>query len=423
MQEKAKKRSIRSMLLRSALIPSLVLGVLVLYISISAMINGMTVEIQKSLSVAAHSLYNTYSLIAPGDYQENGGVVTKGERVISGDYQIIDALKESYHMELSLFYGEDRVATTIQDANGQRLINTKIDDQAAYWVLEQEKDYFSKQQMINGTRYFAYYLPIKNSDGSVVGMAFAGQTYAAIQDTFMNIIVKALLAAAVVLIIVISICFVLSKGMVDSLKAVMSYMSQLANGEFDAKIETAVVKREDEIGELGRHSAQVGKELENMIVRDPLTGLYNRRACSNYLMKQMERCRRSKEDIVTVALGDIDFFKKINDKYGHDCGDLVLVTVANIFKEHMKDCGIAARWGGEEFLLIFDRPEDVAREFIDEILDEIRAYDFNYNDQHFNITLSVGVNGSIRGKSYDDIVKIADENLYTAKETGRNKVV
>ena len=142
-----------------------------------------------------------------------------------------------------------------------------------------------------------------------------------------------------------------------------------------------------------------------------------------YLEKWMDICNKRQENRITVAIGDIDHFKKINDTYGHDCGDLVLVTVSDIFKKHMKDNGCTARWGGEEFLLVFEKELEVASGQLCEMLNEIKNYEFDYKGQKFHVTLTVGVNGDIIGRSFDEIVNNADECLYKGKTGGRDRVV
>ena len=148
-----KKKSIKRMLIGLSVIPVIFVGVILMLISGHSMWNGMTDEISNSLAIAANSLYNTYSLVAPGDYQVKDGVLMKGDLVLEGDYAIVDALKKSYGMEITLFYGDERRLTTLMDAEGNRLISTKADSQAVKWVLESGRKYFAQNIEINGEGY------------------------------------------------------------------------------------------------------------------------------------------------------------------------------------------------------------------------------------------------------------------------------
>ena len=117
---------------------------------------------------------------------------------------------------------------------------------------------------------------------------------------------------------------------------------------------------------------------------------------------------------------DIDYFKKVNDTYGHPIGDKVLIDVSRIIKENVRGCDLVGRYGGEEFLIIF--VESDSREAfiaIEKIRKMISEYDFSYIEG--NITISGGVCQFTTEEN--DIVKIADENLYKAKNSGRNKIV
>lgn len=418
-----KKKSIRRTLIGLSVVPAVFVGIALMIISVHSLWNGMTQEVSNSLAIAANSLYNTYSLVAPGDYDIRDGALVKGDFVIEGDYAIVDALKEAYGMEITLFYGDERRLTTIADAEGKRLIGTKADSQTVHWVLETGRKYFSQKVEINGEDYFGYYVPILNKDKSVVGMAFAGKKRAEVIDSIAGSIVQSILICMLVVVATLFVCVAASQKIVEALKSIMEYLGFLAQSDFSRKMPKHVQRRTDEIGDMGKYAEDVSRSLEEMITTDPLTKLFNRRACKKYLEKWIGICNKRQENRITVAIGDIDHFKKINDTYGHDCGDLVLVTVSDIFKKHMRDNGCAARWGGEEFLLVFEKEVKVASEQLCAILNEIKNHEFDYKGEKFRITFTVGVNGDIIGHSFDEIVNSADECLYQGKNGGRDRVV
>ena len=124
-----------------------------------------------------------------------------------------------------------------------------------------------------------------------------------------------------------------------------------------------------------------------------------------------------------MALGDIDFFKKINDTYGHDCGDLVLTKLSDIFVKYMDNNGIPIRWGGEEFLLVFKADYQTAYELVDNMMDEIRKNRFEYEDTTFHVTMTFGITEYRQKESIEEIVKRADDLLYKGKTGGRNQIV
>ena len=418
-----KKKSIRRTLIGLSVVPAVFVGIALIIISVHSLWKGMSEEVSNSLAIAANSLYNTYSLVAPGDYELKDGVLMKGELVIDGDYAIVDALKKSYGMEITLFYGEERRLTTITDDEGKRLVGTKADSETVKWVLETGRKYFSEKLVINGEEYFGYYVPILNKDKSVVGMAFAGKKRAEVISSIWESIMSSVLICVLIVVATLLVCVAASQKIVDALKSIMEYLGFVAQSDFSQKMPKHVQSRTDEIGDMGKYAVEVSRSLEEMITTDPLTKLLNRRACKKYLDKWIEKCNKRQENRITVAIGDIDHFKRINDTYGHDCGDLVLVTVSDIFKKHMKDSGCAARWGGEEFLLVFEKDVESMQEELCEILNEIKNHEFVYKDETFRVTFTVGVNGEILGRSFDEIVNGADECLYKGKTGGRDRVV
>ena len=174
---------------------------------------------------------------------------------------------------------------------------------------------------------------------------------------------------------------------------------------------------------MGSYAATVSCSLKDMITTDPLTGLLNRRACRSNLQKMIEQCRENRQQSLSVTIGDIDFFKRINDTYGHECGDMVLKSISNIFKKNMVEKGLVSRWGGEEFLLAFELPLVQAQEKLEQIADEIKETAFAYEGETFSVSLTFGLTDVTGAQSLDEIVKEADDLLYRGKAEGRNRIV
>lgn len=151
---------------------------------------------------------------------------------------------------------------------------------------------------------------------------------------------------------------------------------------------------------------------------DLLTGIYNR----VYLMKELNDQISEKLNQFMFAILDIDDFKKINDTYGHDFGDKVLQTFALIMKEEIGQNGIAARYGGEEFVLLFKCNNiQIANEVFARIA--YRLGQFSKSEKEIQITFSGGLEVYQIEYEIDNLIKRADENLYEAKRSGKNKVI
>lgn len=165
-------------------------------------------------------------------------------------------------------------------------------------------------------------------------------------------------------------------------------------------------------------------EKEFMSVLDGLTGLYNRRQFEIGLEQEYNRTKRHPSDF-SLAILDIDFFKKVNDTYGHQYGDYVLKTVADLMKQSFRKTDLLYRYGGEELVMIMPETNiEGAIIPVQRLRRMVEEYDFNYNNVKAKVTVSIGLTMNYQTlNSAADILKSADEALYRAKEGGRNRVV
>jgi len=165
-------------------------------------------------------------------------------------------------------------------------------------------------------------------------------------------------------------------------------------------------------------------EKEFMSVLDGLTGLYNRRQFEIGLEQEYNRTKRHPSDF-SLAILDIDFFKKVNDTYGHQYGDYVLKTVANLMKQSFRKTDLLYRYGGEELVMIMPETNvEGALIPVQRLRRMIEEYNFEYNGVKAKVTASIGLTMNYQSlTSSTEILKSADEALYKAKESGRNRVV
>ena len=153
---------------------------------------------------------------------------------------------------------------------------------------------------------------------------------------------------------------------------------------------------------------------------DPLTRLPNRRA----ILDVLEEIDRDKDSTISIAIGDIDHFKRVNDTYGHDAGDEVLKNISELIMKFMDKKGYCARWGGEEFLLVFtDTNGDDAYMVLDNFRRRLSESVTEYEGTRIMVTMTFGLEEHGFFQTTDKTIKAADSKLYTGKDTGRNKVV
>ena len=166
----------------------------------------------------------------------------------------------------------------------------------------------------------------------------------------------------------------------------------------------------------------INDELAQQVYVDSLTGIYNRRAISEIIPKELTKADQlSKKN--SYVLCDIDFFKKVNDTYGHDAGDFVLKEIAEILNQNTRITDTVSRYGGEEFMIFFPQTgQDEALFICNKLRKLIEAHDFVHNEDVIKITMSFGIFTAEDEKiAWGDCVNLADKALYTAKENGRNR--
>ncbi|MBF0203036.1 MAG: diguanylate cyclase [Desulfamplus sp.] len=193
-------------------------------------------------------------------------------------------------------------------------------------------------------------------------------------------------------------------------------MSEKNRSEF----QVGFSKLRKELDQAIKHS----KDLETKLNQDPLTKVYNRRAYTKHISTEMERFLRYKT-IFSILVLDIDFFKKVNDTYGHAIGDRCLQEITKRTSQVLRKNDILARYGGEEFVVIMpETSSDGAVIVAEKIRQNIEKIEFLYKSNTIRMTVSIGVTEVKNGdKSHEKVFERADAALYKAKNEGRNRVV
>jgi two-component system cell cycle response regulator len=164
-------------------------------------------------------------------------------------------------------------------------------------------------------------------------------------------------------------------------------------------------------------------KMAEMSTVDELTKLYNRRYFIEALEGEFERAIRYGTEIALVMM-DLDYFKKINDTYGHLAGDMVLSKIGDMLKAHVRRNDLACRYGGEEFAVILPSvSKESTYAAYDRFREKVFAQHFEYESMQFSITVSIGIAYSNSAESINDLLAHADQALYQAKEENRNKII
>ncbi len=161
----------------------------------------------------------------------------------------------------------------------------------------------------------------------------------------------------------------------------------------------------------------------NLASLDPLTGIYNRYAMENMVSREIELTQRNNTPLSMIAL-DIDYFKKVNDSYGHAAGDCVLKHLTECVHQCTRTTDAMFRYGGEEFILLLNNTDLFgAQELAERIRKNIEQTPYIYDGKSIKITASIGISTFIENDTSSDFFKRADKALYRAKSAGRNQVI
>jgi len=227
-----------------------------------------------------------------------------------------------------------------------------------------------------------------------------------------------------------------SEDSIDYLKSKMLDSFSSFVNTFDQK----TVTKKDHLGTIAKEYSSVNQELEqyksqvsqlqndlekykNESVQDHLTGLFNRKYLDMKLSEEIERFKRMGTPF-SVVMADIDKFKSINDTYGHQIGDQVLKHMSQIIKETIRKTDFAFRYGGEEFVIILINADIRNATLIsDQIRKKLEATNFSLKDGSFCVTSSFGVAQFRPEDTAESVIMAADSRLYTAKQSGRNRVI
>ena len=431
MSKREKKPSLSNGYLMMTILP-LVAVICILSVFVingyGAMVTDLNVE---NLETLAEVTLLQFDSAFPGDYalrsvktaKGEGLELLKGTEVISGKPDYFDTWKEKTGADISLIYADTRIITTFSDKNAARAVGTGVAKQVADAVYGNKGVQKYDNVKIGNQIYITVYLPLSNADGKVVGMLELARTKASVDIEERKVLFPVILIAVLCILFFSVISLRFAGRVLKRIKALELFLTKVAKGELKESLDTEVIKTKDEIGEAGLAAISMQKSIRNLVDKDTLTEIYNRRYATNFLQKALEKAEVSGQPFA-VCIGDIDFFKQVNDTYGHDMGDIVLKEVATLLKNSMIGNGMAARFGGEEFLMIFDKiGKQEGAAILQETLEKLRQIEFTCEDQKFSVTMTFGiVDGNVE-LGQDALLKLADEKLYDGKQNGRNRVV
>ncbi len=412
-------------MLAMVVLPMIVLSVVVSAFGVGRFRKVIYDEVQDELRNICAMTLGSYNIMYPGDFHLEGDeqkVFYKGDTPLNGDHELLNEIRRDTGADITIFYYDTRILTTITNEEGKEIVGTGSSAIVMRDVYQNGEDGFYPGVDIKGESYFAFYMPIRNSAGQIIGMIGAAKPEETVMATLYKSTIPLLMLVIVLAAIAGYISYRFVRKMAHHITIIQSYMETTMSGDFTANMPYEVTARKDELGMMAKAMTRMQISLQNLVERDALTGLFNRRF-GNKCLADVKRSREVEGIDYCVAIGDIDFFKKVNDTYGHDAGDEVLRMVSSHLKKHMLGCGYAARWGGEEFLLIYKKNMEETKALLEALLRELRLKEVDYGENVIKVTMSFGLMEVGDNDTPDSMIRMADDRLYLAKKGGRNQII
>lgn len=415
-------------MLALAVLPILVLGIVLMVVSMQTFSDKMEGHVRKEMTQQTKLILKILDENYPGEFSLNKDVkgnyhIYKDGKDITKDTEFIDNMKEIMGVEVTLFCQDVRLQTTLRDSKGRLFINTAVSSVITKDVLKKKKAHFYRSTTnVGDERYFAYYEPIFLEDGTCFGMVGVCRKATDIEKNIRMAVRPILLLSIAAIFVIGAISISYTRILTKRIRILQQFMKKLTKDDFEAEMPAGLLKVEDEIGDLARSGKKMQESIRRQVEYDEMTQLYNRRYGDKNLLKMKAQMQISGIKYC-VAIGDIDFFKKVNDNYGHEAGDEVLIHVARVLKEQLLANGFVCRWGGEEFLIVIESHTiEQAEHILQSILDTLRNQTITYQEQQIRVTMSMGLVSVKAEDEIDDILRCADQKLYEAKENGRDQI-
>ncbi|SKC00917.1 methyl-accepting chemotaxis protein [Lachnospiraceae bacterium] len=254
-------------ILKIALTGTVLLSVILTCYGISSINTAYMNSFSEELRAAAIQLRDEVTHEWDGDWSiDPNGILLKGGQDIHDEYESqFDGLHQDTGVQYTLFKGDTRYITTMKDANGNRMEGTKASDTVIQTVLKEGKEYLAANFKIANQDWYAYYCPLKNSDGSVIGMVFAGRPSESVVNKIRSIALIMILIAVVIMLIIITTGIYLLKVSSAAMSDIVSGLSKLSDGDLSFEFTPKTIARRDELGVIADNAMALRDKLRDVI--------------------------------------------------------------------------------------------------------------------------------------------------------------
>ncbi|WP_026526859.1 methyl-accepting chemotaxis protein [Butyrivibrio sp. VCD2006] len=222
---------------------------------------------EEELKATAEHLASEMNSVWDGDWSYEDGILRKGEQDVSEEYEeLMDELHSQTSLDYTIFYGDTRIITTILKKNTtERLVGTKASDKVISTTLKGGADYYANNLVIEGQKYLGYYVPIKNADGSIIGMVFSGRQSEDITRAITNIILLLSIITVVMVVVLAITGVVIANNTSTKMQGIAAELDKLSQGKINLNIDEATIARKDELGILADGAQTLSNKLGDVI--------------------------------------------------------------------------------------------------------------------------------------------------------------
>ena len=263
------RMDLKKKILSVAILPILLLGTVTIVITLTQTKNALINEVKDSLRGTAAATLAAYDQNAGNYLRAENGDVWKGGYNISKSENLLDNIKEKTGMDVTFFYGKERIMTSAKDSNGERILGSPAGDAIAQRVLLDGEEYFSSTVSLDGAMDYGYYIPVyqKGTNTVPIGMIFVG-TDKEVKDATINRILRTVIFSVIAVVVVcIVIAVIISMSITSSLNKGISAVQKVAAGELGNPIDKTMLSRKDEIGDLAISIDTLQKALRDIITK------------------------------------------------------------------------------------------------------------------------------------------------------------
>ena len=325
--------TIRKKLLLCSILPISVLGIIIVFMSLTFLRNSIINQVENSLRGTAAATLAAYDQNSGTYLVAENGDVWKGGYNISNSEKLLDTIKEKSGMDVTFFYGNKRIMTSIKEQSGERILGSPAGSKIEEMVLQNGKEYFSKNVSVDGVMYFGYYVPVFQGDDSnePVGMVFAGINK---NETLYSVL--RIVFYMTVIVLVIAIIGIVGAGLISNtisrvLKSEITSLEYLAMGNLNVQIDKKNLQRKDEIGDLSRAIDTLKIDLRSVIggISESTNLLISSsdslEQTSHQTFENMDYVMQSVDTITTSAISQAKDTKSASDNITH-MGNLIIET-------------------------------------------------------------------------------------------------